>query len=125
MIRDRDDKFGAAFDALAQPTGIRVIRTAVRAPNMNVICERFLGSLRRECLDYVLLLDDRHFRRVVAEYVRYYNHIRPHQGLRHQTPVPAQRPTEGNAVALPGARRPAPRVSTGRLNAAILSRSTR
>jgi transposase InsO family protein len=52
-IRDRDDKFETAFDTLARATGIRVIRTAVRAPNMNAVCERFLGSLRRECLDHV------------------------------------------------------------------------
>ena len=101
LIRDRDDKFGTAFDALARATGIRIIRTAVRAPDMNAICERFLGSLRRECLDHILVLDDRHFQRVVAEYVRYHNSARPHQGLRQQTPVPAERPAEGNIVVLP------------------------
>jgi len=101
LIRDRDDKFGTAFDALARATGIRVVRAAVRAPNMNAICERFLGSLRRECLDHVLVLDARHLQRVVAEYVRYHNAPRPHQGIRHQTPVPADRPAEGNIVALP------------------------
>ncbi len=79
-----------------------MVRTAVRAPNLNAVCERFLGSLRRECLDQVLVLDDRHFGRVVAEYVRrYYNAARPHQGLDQRTPVPADRPAEGNIVALP------------------------
>jgi transposase InsO family protein len=101
LIRDRDDKFGTALDALALATGIRVIRTAVRAPNMNAICERFLGALRRECLDHILVLDDRHLHRVVTEYIRYFNAARPHQGLRQQTPVPALRPPEGNIVALP------------------------
>jgi transposase InsO family protein len=101
LIRDRDDKFGIAFDALARASGIRIVRTAVRAPNMNAICERFLGSLRRECLDHVLVLDERHFQRVVAEYVRYHNAARPHQGLGQQTPIPAERPAEGNIVALP------------------------
>ena len=101
LIRDRDDKFGTAFDALARATGIRIVRTAVRAPNMNAVCERFLGSLRRECLDHVLVLDSRHFQRVVAEYVRYHNAARPHQGIRQQTPVPAERPAEGNIVAFP------------------------
>ena len=76
LIRDRHSKFGTAFDALAVATGIRVIRTAVRAPNMNAICERFLGSLRRECLDHILVLDDRHLHRVVAEYIRYFNATR-------------------------------------------------
>jgi transposase InsO family protein len=101
LIRDRDDKFGTTFDALARATGIRMIRTAVRAPNMNAVCERFLGSLRRECLDHVLVLDDRHFQRVIVEYVRYHNGARPHQGLRQQTPVPAERPAEGKIIALP------------------------
>jgi transposase InsO family protein len=101
LIRDRDDKFGAAFDALACATGVRMVRTAVRAPNMNAICERFLGSLRRECLDHLLVLDDGHFHRVVAEYVRYYNAARPHQGIHQHTPVPAERPAEGRIVALP------------------------
>ena len=101
LIRDRDDKFGTAFDALARATGMRIIRTAVRAPDMNAICERFLGSLRRECLDHILVLDDRHFQRVVGEFVRYYNAARPHQGLRQQTPVPAERAHEGNVVAIP------------------------
>lgn len=60
LIRDRDDKFGPNFDAVARASGIRVLRTAMRAPNMNAICERFLGSLRRECLDHVIVLDDVH-----------------------------------------------------------------
>jgi putative transposase len=101
LIRDRDDKFGTPFDALARATGIRIIRTAVRAPNMNAVCERFLGSLGRECLDHVLVLDARHLQRVVAEYVRYHNAARPHQGIHQQTPVPAERPAEGNIVAFP------------------------
>jgi putative transposase len=77
-----------------------MVRTAVRAPNMNAVCERFLGSLRRECLDHVLVLDSRHFQRVVAEYVRYHNAARPHQGIHQQTPVPEERPAEGKIVAL-------------------------
>jgi putative transposase len=101
LIRDRDDKFGTDFDALAHASGIRTLRTAVRAPNMNAICERFLGSLRRECLDHLLVLDERHFQRVVVEYVRYYNAARPHQGLRQRTPVPADRPALGEIIALP------------------------
>jgi transposase InsO family protein len=81
-------------------TGIRTVRTAVRAPNLNAVCERFLGSLRRECLDHVLVLDGRHFQRVVAEYGRYHNAARPHQAIHQQTPAPAERPAEGNIVAL-------------------------
>jgi len=101
LLLDHDNKFGVAFDALALATGIRVIRTAVRAPDMNAVCERFLGSLRRECLDHVLVLDDRHFQRVVAEYVRYHNGARPHQGIRQQTLVPAERPVDRKIITLP------------------------
>jgi len=95
LIRDRDDKFAVPFDALARATGIRTVRAALRAPKMNAICERFLGSLRRECLDHILVLDDRHFHRVATEYVRYHNDARPHQGLGQRTPVRAERPAEG------------------------------
>jgi len=96
LIRDRDDKFGAAFDALARATASGSSRTAVRAPP-----ERFLGSLRRECIDHVLVLDAAHFQRVVAEYVRYRSGTRPYQGLHQQTPVRTVRPDDGNILALP------------------------
>jgi putative transposase len=68
VTRDRDDKFGAAFDRVAHGVGARVARTAVRAPLMNVVCEQFLGSVRRECLDHVLILSETHLRHVLAEY---------------------------------------------------------
>jgi transposase InsO family protein len=101
LLRDRDRKYGPAFDALAKATGVHVIQTAFRAPDMNAICERFLGSLRWECLDHVIVLNDRHFDHVVREYVRFYNEARPHQGLRQRTPIPVERPSEGKIVSLP------------------------
>jgi transposase InsO family protein len=101
LLRDRDGKYGPAFDALARATGIRVIKTAIRAPNMNAVCERFLGSLRRECLDHVIVVNDRHFDRVVREYAGFYNEARPHQALRQQTPVLAARPSGGKIVTFP------------------------
>ncbi len=60
LIRDRDEKFGATFDGVAEGAGARVIKRAVRAPNMNPVAERFIGSLRREAPAHVLLLDDQH-----------------------------------------------------------------
>ena len=60
LLRDRDDKFGPAFDRAAQGVGAKVIRTAVRALNMNAVAERFVGSARREVLDHVILVDDQH-----------------------------------------------------------------
>jgi transposase InsO family protein len=88
IIRDRDDKFGAEFDRIAKGAGARVIRTAVRAPLINSICERFIGSVRRECLDHILILHERHMQSVLDEYCfAYFNSARPHQGLRQRVPV--------------------------------------
>jgi transposase InsO family protein len=81
LIRDRDDKFGATFERAAQGVGIRVIKTAVRARNMKAIAERFAGSLRREMLDHVLVVDDDHLARIAREYAAFFNRGRPHQGI--------------------------------------------
>jgi len=62
---------------------------------MNAVCERFLGSVRRECLDHVLLLNEWHLRRVLREYVIYFNADRPHQGLQQRIPEPPAGPTAG------------------------------
>jgi transposase InsO family protein len=92
IIRDRDDKFGAVFDRVAAGVGTRVLHTAVRAPLMNAVCERFLGSVRRECLDHVIILSERHLRYVLAEYaLSYFNPARPHQGIGQQAPVRTER----------------------------------
>jgi transposase InsO family protein len=86
LIRDRDDKFGAEFDRVAEGAGIRILKTPCRAPKANAICERFIGSLRRECLDHILILGERHLFAVLKEYSKYFNEERPHQGLRQQIP---------------------------------------
>lgn len=92
IIRDRDGKFGSTFDRVANGTGMRVLQTAVRAPLMNSVCERFLGSVRRECLDHVLILGQRHLLHVLREYaVDYFNCARPHQGIAQQVPIPSER----------------------------------
>ena len=87
LLRDRDDKFGPAFDRAAKGVGAKVIRTAVRAPNMNAVSERFVGSVRRELLDHVLLLDDQHLASPVGQYARYFNESRPHQGIGQRVPT--------------------------------------
>jgi putative transposase len=74
LIRDHDRKFGPAFARLTAATGIEERRTAYRAPRQNATCERFLGSVRRECLDHVLVLSEAHLRRVLREYVAYFKH---------------------------------------------------
>lgn len=86
LIRDNDKKYGKCFTQVAQARGIKVFRTPVRAPRANAICERFIGSVQRECLDHVLILSERHLHRLMGEYVAYFNHARPHQGLDQRIP---------------------------------------
>jgi transposase InsO family protein len=79
LIRDRDSKFTAAFDAVFAGNGARAIKTPVRSPRANSFAERYVGTLRRECLDHVLINDGQHLRHILAEYSRHYNEHRPHQ----------------------------------------------
>jgi putative transposase len=94
LIRDNDAKFGRLFTRVAKGTGIEVLKTSYRALIANAICERFLGSLRRECLDHFLILGERHLHRVVKEYKGYFNHARPHQGIKQHIPCQPERPEE-------------------------------
>jgi transposase InsO family protein len=87
LIRDRDSKFTVAFDDVFAGNGTRVIRTPVRSPRANSFAERFVGTLRRECLDHVLILGERHLREVLAEFARHYNGHRPHQGRQQEPPL--------------------------------------
>ncbi len=92
LICDNDGKFGDQFERVAEGSGIDVIHTPVEAPQANAICERFIGSVRRELLDHILILSERHLLRKVKEYVRYFNRVRPHQGLNGQIPIPSSPP---------------------------------
>jgi transposase InsO family protein len=69
-------------------TGIKVLRTPYRTPQANAVCERFLGSVRRECLDHFLILQEKQLYRLLKTYVMYYNQARPHQGIRQRIPHP-------------------------------------
>ena len=86
LIRDRDGKFTAAFDNVFTGNAMRVIKTPVRSPRANSYAERFVGTLRRECLDHILILGEGHLRKVLAEFARHYNGHRPHQSLRQEPP---------------------------------------
>jgi putative transposase len=86
VIRDRGSNFTASFDAVFQATGARILRSAVRVPRMNAICERLVGTLRRELLDRLLILGERHLRAVLIEYQAHYNMARPHQGIGQSVP---------------------------------------
>jgi transposase InsO family protein len=89
LIRDNDDKFGPKFAAVAKGTGIKVVPIPPRSPDLNPICERFLGSVRRECLDHVVIFSEKKLRRILREYVdTYFNRARPHQGLGQRIPSP-------------------------------------
>jgi transposase InsO family protein len=98
LIRDNDAKFGPAFAHLAQASGIRIIRTPVRTPRANAFVERFLGSIRRECLDHMLILGERHLHRVLCDYTRYFNRARPHQGVQQAIPEPLPGTRVGHGV---------------------------
>ncbi len=87
LIRDRGPNFTASFDAVFQATGARILRTAIQAPRMNAICERPVGTLRRELIDRVLILGEAHLRAVLAEYQAHYNTARPHQGIAQRVPA--------------------------------------
>ena len=94
LIRDNDRKYGPTFARVAAGSRIAVLRTPVRAPRANAVCERFLGSVRRECLDHLLILHEGHLRHALREYCAYFNAARPHQGLGQAipgTPGPALR----------------------------------
>jgi transposase InsO family protein len=86
LIRDNDNKYGDRFATIAKGTGIEVLRTPYGAPKANAICERFLGSVRRECLDHFLILSEPHLHRVIKEYREYFNYARPHQGIGQRIP---------------------------------------
>jgi putative transposase len=86
LIRDRGSNFTLSFDAVFQATGTTIPRTAVQAPRMNAICERLIGTLRRELLDRTLIMNRAHLRAVLAEYQEHYNTARPHQGIGQRVP---------------------------------------
>jgi putative transposase len=88
LIHDRDSKFSHAFDGIFTSEGVTIIRTPVRAPNANAYAERWVGSLRRECLDRLPIFNRRQPERILRVYVRYYNGHRPHRALDLRPPTP-------------------------------------
>lgn len=90
LIRDRDSRFTSAFDAVFEAEGIEILRSPVQAPRANAICERVIGTLRRELLDKILILGEEHLWRVLVEYLHHYNHARPHRALGQLTPAQAE-----------------------------------
>jgi putative transposase len=105
LIRDRDRSYSAAFIPRAARIGIQTILTPVQAPKANAIAERLVGTLRRECLDHLIVVNEQHLRRVLQEYAAHYNRGRPHRSLGLETPTgpPARAgpPETGRIVARP------------------------
>ncbi len=87
LLRDRDAQFPPAFDAVFAVAGARVVRPPVRAPRANAFAERWVGTVRRECLDRLLITGERHLRHVLREYADHYNAVRPHRSLRLLPPL--------------------------------------
>jgi transposase InsO family protein len=101
LVRDRDAVYGRAFVPRARELGIETLLTPIRAPRANAVAERLVGTLRRECLDRVVVVNERHLRAVLTEFVHFYNRERPHRTMGLETPVPVVRSTIGAIRARP------------------------
>ena len=96
LIHDHDSKFTSSFDAVFTSERMNVIHTPIQAPNANAYAERWVRTVREECMDKLLILNEDHLRRVMRDYVDYYNSARPHQGIEQRCPIPIPRSeTEG------------------------------
>jgi putative transposase len=86
LIHDRDSRYGATFDRRLRHLGIEQVRTPFRAPRANAISERWVKSVRTECLDHILVFNEAHLRRAISAYVAYFNYWRPHRSLGQRAP---------------------------------------
>jgi putative transposase len=105
LIHDRDSKFTAGFDEVFRSDDIRTIRTPVRAPRANAFVERWIGTVRRECLDRLLVVNRRHLERVLRVYIRHYNEHRPRRSLGQRPPIEEPSPGSDTVIALDRVRR--------------------
>ena len=105
LIHDRDSRYGALFDRRLKNLGITQVRTPFRVPQANSIAERWVRSARQECLDHTFVFGEGHLRRVLAEYVAYFNQWRPHRSIGQRAPcaptLPAPSHQSGTVVATP------------------------
>jgi len=103
LLRDNDSIYGKAFQERVASLGIEEVRTAFHSPWQNAYVERLIGSVRRECLDHVIVLNERHLNRILREYFDYYNNSRAHQSLGGNAPLPRELepPDRGKVIAIP------------------------
>jgi transposase InsO family protein len=94
VIRDRDSKFSGPFDEVLRSEGVRIVHTPIRAPRANAYAERWVRTVRAECMDWMLVLGRRHLQRVLRVYADHYNEARPHRGLELHTPEPRPDPVQ-------------------------------
>jgi transposase InsO family protein len=114
LVRDRDAKFVGPFDEVLRSVGARIIKAPVRSPQANSFAERFVLTARTECLDWLLVRNERHLDRVLREFVEHYNCARPHRGIDSRCPSPTS-PTSSSAVLA---------VMSEQTTSAVLSTST-
>jgi len=96
VIHDRDSIFSRELDKGVAAMGVRVPRTPLRAPQANAVCERFGGTLRRECLDFLIPFNERHLKLILKSWATHFNHGRPHMSLGPGIPAPLQQPPPAN-----------------------------
>jgi transposase InsO family protein len=103
LLRDRDAVYGVVFSSRVQALGIREMKAAPRSPWQNPYVERLIGTLRRECLDHMVVLNKTHLRRLLRDYLAYYHRVRTHLALEKDSPEPrsVERPDRGRIVATP------------------------
>ncbi len=101
LIHDQDAVYGGDFDRQLASLGIGGVRTPPRTPNANAVAERIVRTIRTECLDHLIVIDERHLRAVLAEFVDYYNRDRPHRSLGLQSPLPDGVRSGGRVVSRP------------------------
>jgi putative transposase len=100
LIRDRDSKYSGHFDEVFRSEGLRIVKTPVRAPKAGAIAERFVRTVRGECLDWLLILNRRHLERVLRVYIEHYDTQRPHHALELEPPAPDERREESSVAEI-------------------------
>ena len=101
LLRDNDKIYGEEFTDQVEVLGIEEVKTAPKSPWQNPYVERVIGSFRRECLDHIIPLNEAHLRRVLGEYVGYYNRSRTHLSLNGNAPEPREKDTVGEVISTP------------------------